>query len=365
MKFVFWLSAIILFHTYAGYPLLALLIARVRARRVHRAPYTGAFSIVIAARNEEVNLRRKLPQLRKFLPRSAQLIVVDDGSTDQTSKVVSEIFPEATLIRLSSRLGKAAALTCGLQAASGDIIIFMDARQQLEADAINRLLEPFSDPHVGAVSGALIISGNKTPGERLKMGLENAVRAAEGKSGSVMGVTGAFYAARRDLIDPIPAGTLLDDLFVPFSVMRKGFRVVFSEFAYAYDDLAPTRSGELKRKIRTLTGNYQLLTLQPWLLKPWNGIFFRFVSHKLLRLLSPFCVVSAFLSAPFTNRAVFVLFLIGAGTLLIFSLLNLVHVPIRRLRQFSDFAMTFVVLNVAAAVAPINFLRGRFDLWAK
>jgi cellulose synthase/poly-beta-1,6-N-acetylglucosamine synthase-like glycosyltransferase len=365
MKFVFWLSAVILFYTYAGYPLLALLIARVRARLVHRAPHTGGFSIVIAARNEEMNLRRKLPQLRKFLPPTAQLIVVDDGSADQTAGVVSEIFPEATVIRLSSGQGKAVALSCGVQAASEEIVIFMDARQQVGPDSIDRLLEPFGDPQVGAVSGALIIAGSKTPGERLKMGLENIVRAAEGKSGSVMGVTGAFYAARRDLIDPIPAGTLLDDLFVPFSILGKGFRVVFSENAYAYDDLAPTTSGELKRKIRTLTGNYQLLTLQPWLLKPSNGIFFRFVSHKLLRLLSPFCLVSAVLSAPFTSRPVFVFFFAAAGTLLTFSLLHLVDVRFRRLRQFSDFAMTFVVVNLAAAIAPVNFLRGRFDLWAK
>ncbi len=106
-------------------------------------------------------------------------------------------------------------------------------------------------------------------------------------SGSVVGVTGAIYAIRKELYAEIPAGTILDDVFVPMRVVKAGKRVVFQPSAIARDTLFSQKGKEFSRKVRTLTGNYQLLSLEPWLLSPRNPLLFRFISHKLLRLLVP------------------------------------------------------------------------------
>jgi cellulose synthase/poly-beta-1,6-N-acetylglucosamine synthase-like glycosyltransferase len=192
--------------------------------------------------------------------------------------------------------------------------------------------------------------------------IEKATRKLESATGSVVGVTGAIYAIRRDLYREIPQGTILDDVFVPMNVARMGKRVVFQPSAIARDRLFIEKGKEFSRKVRTLTGNYQLLRLAPWLLSPSNPLLFRFISHKLLRLLVPLLLLlmlmaSAIATGPF-YRAIFwlqVLFYVLAafGT---FS-------PAAKKFKPIGIASTFVMLNAAAALAFYNFAAGRKKVW--
>lgn len=365
MKYAFWLALATLVYTYVGYPLLIRLIAVLFPQPVACAPFAGSYSVIIAARNEESNLRRKLPQLQSFLPPDADIIVVDDASTDSTAAVVAELCPRAQLLRLQQSAGKACALNTGIAAATKDVVVFMDARQEVDQESLEHLLTPLSDPNVGAVSGALRIRGTGQHGEALKMDLENRIRAAEGASGSVMGVTGAFYAARRRLLPTLPAGVILDDIYVPMAIIRQGFRVTFAAEANAFDDINASRQQEFRRKVRTLTGNYQLVLLQRWLLMPGNGIFFRFVSHKLLRLTSPFWLILFVLAAPAlpVNAAVGVLAMVIAVAGL--AALSSLRLPRGPWRKVCEFAGTFTLLNAAALFAFLNFLRGRYQVWGR
>ena len=90
-----------------------------------------------------------------------------------------------------------------------------------------------------------------------------------------------------ELFTEIPLGTILDDVFVPMNVVRSGARVVFEPLAIARDRIFNEKGKEFTRKVRTLTGNYQLLSLAPWLLSTKNPLLFRFLSHKILRLVVP------------------------------------------------------------------------------
>ena len=118
--------------------------------------------------------------------------------------------------------------------------------------------------------------------------IEKRVRELEAASGSVVGATGALYAVRRELVPEVPAETILDDVFIPMNVARKGLRVGFDPRARAWDTPDLGREREFRRKVRTLTGNYQLLQLAPWLLRRENPLRFDFISHKLTRLVVPF-----------------------------------------------------------------------------
>src|SRR5204863_2341509 len=115
--------------------------------------------------------------------------------------------------------------------------------------------------------------------------------------GAVAGATGAFYAARRNLLVPVPAETILDDVFIPMQVARKGSRVVFDDRAHAWDLASQGTGREFARKVRTLTGNYQLLQLAPWMLTHQNPIRFEFISHKLCMLLVPFALATALVTS--------------------------------------------------------------------
>jgi cellulose synthase/poly-beta-1,6-N-acetylglucosamine synthase-like glycosyltransferase len=189
------------------------------------------------------------------------------------------------------------------------------------------------------------------------------VRELESASGSVVGATGAIYAARRELVAEVPADTILDDVFIPMNVARKGFRVLFDPRAKAWDSASLGTDREFRRKVRTLTGNYQLLQLAPWLLSGRNPIRFEFVSHKLMRLMVPFALIALlvapwFLTGPFYEAAFFAQVAFYGLSILGGSKRNLG--PVSRL---ADAAFTFVSLNAAALVAFANFITGHTTVW--
>jgi poly-beta-1,6-N-acetyl-D-glucosamine synthase len=229
----------------------------------------------------------------------------------------------------------------------------------------------FADPEVGCASGALMIGSpgdQAKTGEAIKMDIENRIREAESRSGSCIGVTGAFYAARRALVPTIPPGTILDDMYVPLSVIKGGYRNVLVPDALAWDPIQPTRKQEFRRKVRTLTGNYQLVALAPWLVGLHNPVLFRFVGHKLARLMSPFVLVTALISniaVALAGEREFQLFL-GiqlCGHML--AALGFIGMYLPTLRRLQEFAVTFSLLNAAALVAFFNLLIRNQDVWKR
>ena len=203
--------------------------------------------------------------------------------------------------------GKAVALNHGVAAAGGEILVFADARQQFSPDAITALVENFDDPEVGCVTGELsldceIEGDDREPGIGEGVGLywryEKWLRRAESEIWSTLGATGAIYALRRSLWQPLPAGTLLDDVLAPMRVVLAGRRTVCEPRARAFDGAAPNATVEARRKVRTLAGNYQILALEPLLLLPFrNPVWLQYASHKLGRLFVPWALVAALLSS--------------------------------------------------------------------
>jgi poly-beta-1,6-N-acetyl-D-glucosamine synthase len=367
VKLLFWSGFALVSYAYFGYAVWLSLCVRLRRRPIEKGHFTPSVSIVIAARNEEANLPAKLENLRllDYPQELLEIIIASDGSTDRTVSILREQTSPIVAVVLDESNGKANALNEAVTRATGEVLVFLDARQIVEPDAVSELVSCFADPTVGAVSGELLLEASEARSEDalgIYWKIEKTVRKLESASGSVVGVTGAIYAIRRELYTKIPAGTILDDVFVPMNVARMGKRVVFQPSAVARDRLFSQKGKEFSRKVRTLTGNYQLLRLAPWLLSPANPLLFRFISHKLLRLMVPLLLLlmlmaSAMARGPF-YRAIFwlqVLFYVSAvfGTL----------VP--SVKQFKPvgIASTFVMLNAAAALAFYNFAAGRKKVW--
>src|SRR4029079_13531611 len=133
-------------------------------------------------------------------------------------------------------------------------------------------------------TGELILESNTgvSAGVGLYWRYERWLRKNEGRLNSTVGVTGAIAAVRRELFTPIPPGTILDDVYWPLCVAMKRHRVIHDPRALAYDRLPDRARDEFKRKVRTLTGNFQLFTRLPGALLPWkNPIWLQLISHKL------------------------------------------------------------------------------------
>ena len=387
MKYTFWIAAALIGYSYLGYPAWLWLRSRWSPRPVRRgfveSSAAPAVSAVMVVRNEEAVIARKLENLLTLDYPQAKLdvVVVSDGSSDRTPAILADYARDSglptgaptrvrTLLKAVSQ-GKAAGLNDAIKLASGEVLLFTDARQQIESGALRLLLENFADLDVGAASGELMlgdpISGETGKGMGLYWRIEKKIRELESASGSVAGATGAIYCARRSLLDesPLPQGTILDDVLLPMQIVRQGFRVVFDARARAWDSPDLGESREFSRKVRTLTGNYQLLQLAPWLLSSENAIRFEFVSHKLSRLAVPFALLALLIASMFLPQP---LYRAALGAQLAFyalSLAALAGVKIGPLSRIADPARTFVVLNSAALVAFINFVTGRKAVWVR
>jgi cellulose synthase/poly-beta-1,6-N-acetylglucosamine synthase-like glycosyltransferase len=291
---VFVAAVAVLGWTWVGWPLAAWLRARFLARPVQARPgFAPAVSVIIVARDEEKTLPAKLQSLRRGgLPAERlEILVVDDGSRDATALVAAAA--GARLIALSDARGKAQALNSAVRRARHEILVFTDARQPLAEGALARLVAPLADPDVGAVGGEIENAASGAGAVYRK--LDDALRRWEAASGSAIGVAGAFWACRRSLFPRLPAGILLDDLYAPLAVARRGARVVIARDARVVERAGATEPDvERRRRIRTLAGNFQLVARAPWTLVPVaNPLWFSFWSHKLLRLAGPAALAAA------------------------------------------------------------------------
>jgi biofilm PGA synthesis N-glycosyltransferase PgaC len=368
-ELIFWTTLAALLYAYLGYHVVLWAWGLVRSRPVRKTNDSlPRVSIVIAAHNEASRLSRRVDNCLSLDYPSDRLevVVVSDGSTDGTDTILARYeSPNLRWTTSRRRLGKAAALNAGVSMATGDIVLFTDVRQQFEVNALRHLIGNFGDPQVGAVSGELVVvSACGSEGRHatdLYWQYEKSIRKAESRVDSVVGATGAIYAIRRSLFEPLPVGTILDDVMIPMRIALQGYRVVFEENALAWDLPAQDLSEEYRRKVRTLAGNYQLLGLLPSLWSPIrNRLWFQYMSHKVSRLGAPFALIGLLLSSAMlalsapAYAAAFLLqatvySLAGVGWLLG----NRVHLRV------TTVPLTFVMLNYAAVLGLMEFVRLR------
>ena len=305
-KVTFWLSLAAVAYVYFGYPLLLLAWRRLANRPVARGPWEPRVTIVIAAHNEAACIGAKIRNCLglEYPAGKLRLVLSLDGPTDGTERIVESFGDEPRLrvVHSEEQRGKAAALNAALPLADGEVVVFADARQRLDTDAIRHLVADLADPSVGVAGGELLLADaddGAADGVGLYWRYEKLLRRLESDIHSMLGASGALYAIRRELLAPIPDDTILDDMLIPLRAVLAGQRVVFEPRAQAFDKAChPAR--EYRRKVRTLAGNYQLLTQMPALLDPRrNPVFLQFVSHKLGRLVVPYFLVLLLASSAF------------------------------------------------------------------
>lgn len=369
---VFVVCVAIVLWTLAGYPVwLSLRAGGRKSTNVdsYNASELPTVTAVIPVHNGEAFLASKLQSVLSsdYPAEKLDIIVLSDGSTDATDSI-AQSFVETGRVRFVrlSKGGKAVALTAAFPMVSSDIVLLTDVRQALERDCVQKLVRNFADPNVGAVSGTLKIRAGETSGEAgtgLYWKYESWIRDNLSAIDSVIGATGPIYAIRRSLARALPAGCILDDMWLPLQIVLDGYRSTLASDAVAWD--YPTSlNSEFNRKVRTQAGLYQLLKLDPRLLNPFsNRLFWKFLNLKMGRLFLPHLLIiiaisSVFLPAPF-NAVVIAAQLGFYGTYFVDRMLA----EGNALKRLTAPLAAFLTLVTAAFFAQAIFFRDPASLW--
>jgi cellulose synthase/poly-beta-1,6-N-acetylglucosamine synthase-like glycosyltransferase len=304
MLTAFILCLFFVLYVYFFYPFILFLLTKNRKLIVPVECYTGDVSIVMIVCNEDTSVEKKIRNLKElnFSGGHKNIIVVDDCSDDKTVSILKNC-PDITVLESKERRGKANGINIAMKYVNTELVLLVDCRQKIEPDALEYLTSWFvGDNKVGAISGELMFkaegSNDFSSGMDGYWRYEKFIRKAEASISSVPGVTGALYILRASLYEDLPTDTLLDDVQIPMVVASKGYKVGFDERAIAWDVPSVSPEKEKLRKIRTLSGNYQLLFRFPqWILPMGHPIWWQFFSHKIARLLAPLFAVTSFILA--------------------------------------------------------------------
>jgi cellulose synthase/poly-beta-1,6-N-acetylglucosamine synthase-like glycosyltransferase len=347
----------VMLYTYAGYPVVIAVLARLfPARRV--APAAAAWepkvSVLLPVANSAAFVDAKIASIQAldWPADKLEILVYSDGSTDDTNERLAHLAaadPRIVVVAAGERRGKPTALNTLWPRATGDVLLMTDARQPIAPGALRALVATLADPRVGCAAGNMILRGATGAGAYWKY--EKWIRENEARFRSMVGVSGALYALRRDDFAALPEALILDDMWVSMRLRLQGRDIVFVPAAEFFDE-AFDDDKEFRRKVRTLAGNYQLMAWMPRLLVPFaNPSWLEFFSHKVMRLVCPIAMIALAIStgAGLAHAPRSPLFwLLAAGQIGFYGLALVGPRLPGAARKIGGLARTFVVLNAAA-----------------
>ncbi len=347
------------------YPGLVWLLSRVRPRPWSEGPVRGDVAHIVTVHNEEKRLRPKIENcLALRCPPGCRLetLVASDGSTDGGEAIVREFENRGVRWLGFSRRGKEAAQLDAVQATSAALLVFSDAAATIEPDALAFLLAPFHDPAVLAVSGTDVVeaAGGGT-GEGMYVRFEMALRRAESLAGSLAGVSGCFFAVRRDVALRFRADAA-SDMSSALIAVGLGGRAVAADRARCVYTATPSIQSEFRRKRRTACRGLRCLFLHRGVLgwsRPVES--WQILSHKWWRFTIPLWLAAAvalgtlaLISAIEWSSTTVV-----AGVTALSVLAAAVSWPRMRRSLPARALVFFVVSSAAVAAAWKDFLVGR------
>lgn len=366
---IFWLMVALIAYTYVGFPLLLLLRGWLWRRPYATSDATPKISMIIAAYNEEDVIGEKLDNILglDYPSDLLEVIVASDGSDDRTNEIVASYAGKGVKLLALPRAGKASALNQAVAIATGDLLVFSDANSMYDRNALRALVRPFGDPQVGGVAGNQVyLKKNQhasSAGEHGYWNLDRLLKQAEDRAGNTISATGAIYAIRRSLFQPVPEG-VTDDFVTSTRVIAQGYRLVFAADAIAYEPVAASSGREFGRKVRIMTRGLRAVIVMRELLNPLRYGFYavQLFSHKVLRRLLVFAFIALFISNLFllSHGVFYQITMVAQVMFYACALVGLFlgHTRLGRLKLFS-YPFFIAMVYLAALMATINLLRGR------
>ena len=373
-EIVFWLSAVTLFYTYVGYPLILLVMSCLRGRAILHVEWEPTVSVIITAYNEERNLAAKLKNTLglDYSKEKLEVIVASDCSTDRTDEIARSFqLSGVRLYRQVKRLGKTAAQNVAVEQAHGEIILFSDATTLYRPDVLRVMMRNFADLTVGCVAGRLIYvdPGRSSVGygARSYWGYETFLKTHESRVSSLIGVSGCLYAVRRSTYVPL-YNEACSDFLIATVMVEQGLRAVYEPNAVCFEETNRRADKEFNMRVRVITRTLFDLWQHLAIMNPLRSGFYavQLLSHKVLRYLVPFFLISNLLAS-----VVLALFSISYAAVLVAQAFFYLAAASawaferagHRIRLLA-LPQYFVLVNLASLVAFYRFLHGeRYSCW--
>jgi glycosyltransferase involved in cell wall biosynthesis len=367
---LFWASVSLIVYTYLGYPLMLMALSRFRSRTVEaRKDYLPPVTLIVTVYNEEQRLQKKIANtLDLDYPRDKlEIIFTSDASTDRTDDIIRSYGSKGIrLVRTSERGGKENAQKYAIEQAKGEIIVFSDVATMLYKDGIEKIVANFSDQSVGCVSSEdrFINLNGVICGEGAYVRYEMWLRSLESRVNSVVGMSGSFFAARRDICINWPTN-IPSDFNTLLNSIRAGLRGISDPHSVGLYSNIKDESREFERKVRTITRGISALLADTSLMNPATyGLFsWQIISHKLLRWCVPWFLAVAFITNLFLISSAKLKYAFSFIMQLVFYSMSLKKNSHEN-RFLTKIPHYFVQVNWAIAVAWFKFLKGeRFVTW--
>ncbi len=310
MEIIFWFLIASIIFIYGGYGLVLSLFIKKRKKpdlsiSLSKTQDLPTVSLIIAAYNEEDFIQEKIKNsLSLHYPANKlRIIIVSDGSTDQTTSIVKRFTNIESLFE-PERKGKIHAINRAMKKNYSDLTIYTDANCILNKDAIRNIVKHFEDINVGAVAGEKRIRINKTSksnahGEGLYWKIESMLKKIDYSFYSVVGAAGELFAIRTNLYEPIAEDSILDDFMITLNINIKGFRTAYAPDAYAIENASSEIEEEFKRKVRIASGGFQSVhrlfkRINPLVLPKFAFLFY---IHRVSRwYYAPFALIGIFMA---------------------------------------------------------------------
>ncbi len=296
----FWISIFLAFFSYIGYP-LSLIIIRIfyKSKSSDFQEHTPNVTLVITVHNEEARIRTKIENTIEISYPSDrfQVIVASDCSTDYTNDIVAEYAGQGIeLLDIKNRGGKENAQRYAVEHAKGEILVFTDVATRIDSMGIRQIVGNFADRTIGCVSSEdRVIDESGKGGESLYVRYEMWLRKLESSINSIVGLSGSFFAARKDVCSDFST-SMPSDFRTLLNCRKLGLRGISDPKAIGYYPSIKDESGEMDRKVRTVLRGLTTFFNHTQFLNVFRFGFFtyQYVSHKLMRWLTPYFLITAF-----------------------------------------------------------------------
>lgn len=373
-ELIFWGALAILFYTYLGYGLVIALWARAKESPCRREPSLTedelpTVTLLIAAYNEKDILADKAENIDAltYPADRLEIMFVTDGSSDGTPDWLRD-HTNYTVLHSDARKGKTAALNRAMKQVESDIVVFTDANTFLHPEAITRLVQPYADSTVGAVSGEKRVGLKDTQkahgaGEGLYWRYESTLKNLDYKVHTVVGAAGELFSVRRSLYQPVAEDAILDDFMITLGIVDRGYRVAYVKEAYALEAPSASLTEEMKRKVRICAGGFQSISRLKGLLNPFKQpvAWFQYVSHRVLRwAVAPFLLPLILVAnlALVSQHPAYALIALGHILFYAVALYGWVTRDQDARKGWVFTPLYFVMMNVAAYMGLWRYVRG-------
>lgn len=385
--FFFFLSVLGIAHSYIFFPIsLEYLSREGQMTKFYEGfpeadtKWSGKVSVIMSCYNEAAVLPGKIRSLQEqdYPTNQLQFYIGSDASSDGTAAIIQDWAKQDARVQFQDfqkRRGKGPVINDLARLAieewgSGKdhVLLFTDANVLLDPDCILKMVRHFRDARIGVVDSHMLSVGVRQDGisssEKAYIQREVRIKHLEGQLwGCMIGTFGGCYALRSDAFTPVPENFLVDDFYITMEAIFKGFGAVNDLTAYCREAVSHEIGEEYRRKRRISSGNFQnLMHFWPRVSKAPVFLRYCFISHKVLRWLSPVLLLLAWLSAGFLwlwdysffGFVFIMILLVTTGIIALDRVLERwgIHWPLLRHLRY------FIWMNIAVFAGFIQYLHG-------